>query len=253
MLLGIRDHQDAALLASPNESLTRKQSQHKPSFTVKRLTRFIRIQTQHNENPLHKQECIPVGCVPPTTVAIHGAGVCLSAYWDTHPQVWAWRTPRMALEISPMWAWRPPRCGPGDPPPAKPLNFPPGCGPGRPPAARHAETPPEMHAGIPPPAARHAGIPPRAAMHVGILPPAARHAGIPPAMHAGTPPPPPGQNDTCKNITFANRSLRAVILKVNHLNSCVHGSLLSTGLHQSQQTRTSPSSFLPTRLLRHGL
>ena len=39
-------------------------------------------------------------------------------------------------------------------------------------------------------------------------PPATRHAGIPPAMHAGKAHP-SGQNDTCKNITFAT-SLRTV-------------------------------------------
>ena len=60
-----------------------------------------------------RQECIPVGCVPPTTVAVCWEGVCLSAFWDT------------------------PRCGTGDPPGCGPGDSPgvgletrPGCGPG---------------------------------------------------------------------------------------------------------------------------
>ena len=53
-----------------------------------------------------KQECIPVGCILPTAVAI--GGVCLSACWDTPPSwVWAWRPPWV-------WAWSPPGCGPGN-------------------------------------------------------------------------------------------------------------------------------------------
>ena len=58
----------------------------------------------------NKRECIPVGCVPPAAVAICWGGVCLSAIWDTDPQV---------------WAWRPPGCGPGDPPDVG-LETPPG-------------------------------------------------------------------------------------------------------------------------------
>ena len=42
-----------------------------------------------------KQECIPVGSVPPAAVAVCLGGVCLSACWDTHP---------------------PPGCRPGEPP-----------------------------------------------------------------------------------------------------------------------------------------
>ena len=65
---------------------------------------------------LIKQECIPVGCVLPTAVAISWG--CLSECWDTTPlgvgletllgvgldtplQVWAWIPPWV-------WAWRPP-------------------------------------------------------------------------------------------------------------------------------------------------
>ena len=51
-----------------------------------------------------KQECIPVGYVPPAAVAI-GGGVCLSACWDTPPLGVGLETPQ-----------------------ARPLNFPLGCG-----------------------------------------------------------------------------------------------------------------------------
>ena len=56
-----------------------------------------------------KQECIPVGCVPPAVVA-----VC----WG----VWG-------VSASVLAGIHPPRCGSGDPS-ARPLNLPPGCGPG---------------------------------------------------------------------------------------------------------------------------
>ena len=62
-----------------------------------------------------KQECIPVGCVPPAAVAVWG--VCLSACWDTPPWVWAWRPSLgvvlymtllgVGLEAPWVWAWRP--------------------------------------------------------------------------------------------------------------------------------------------------
>ena len=74
------------------------------------------------------QECIPVGCVPPPAVAVHG-GVgwglpqCMLGYTLETPWVWAWRTPL--------------GCQPGDHPGvgletplARPLNFLPGRGPG---------------------------------------------------------------------------------------------------------------------------
>ena len=63
-----------------------------------------------------KQECIPVGCVPPAAVAVREEGLpqCMLGYT---PWVCAWRSPWVC-------AWRPPRCGPGDLP---------GCGPGDPP------------------------------------------------------------------------------------------------------------------------
>ena len=85
---------------------------------------------------LFKQECIPVGCVPPRAVAVCLGGVYLSVSWGTHhpqarplnfpPWVWAWRPPRPALEIPP-WpdpSTFPPGCGPGDHP-GLPWRFPP--------------------------------------------------------------------------------------------------------------------------------
>ena len=135
-----------------------------------------------------KQECIPVGCVPPVAVAVcWGRGVSVSVHAGIPlgvgletTWVWAWRPPRV-------WAWRPPQvwpgdppgCGPGDPPGQTP-QLPPGCGPGDTPG-QTPQLPPWVWAWRP-----------------------ARHAGIPPAMHAGIPPPVDRMTDTCKNITFAN-------------------------------------------------
>ena len=73
---------------------------------------------------LTKQECIPVGCVPPTAVAI-----C----WGVLPQ---------------FMLGSPPRFGPGDPR---------SCGPGNPPPRPDSPTSPRVWAWRP---ARHAGIPP---------------------------------------------------------------------------------------------
>ena len=118
-----------------------------------------------------KQECIPVGCVPPTALAIRGglhqtpppprAGTT----WDpAHPPG---RSPlNFPLGCGPgpdppqlrpwVWAWT---RSPSTSPLAVdldqiPLHFPLGCGPGDPPqrpAARLAGTPPAMHAGTAPP------------------------------------------------------------------------------------------------------
>ena len=78
-----------------------------------------------------KQECIPVGCIPPAAVAISWGGSA-SVHAGIHqpplPWVWAWRLPTgQTLQAPPwVWAWKPAR-----------------------------------HAGIPPwRSARHAGIPP---------------------------------------------------------------------------------------------
>ena len=92
-----------------------------------------------------KQECIPVGCVPPAAVAVTG-GV------STPPGA---ETP--LLEQVP-----PPGCGPGDPPRPDPPQLPPWVWAWKP--ARHAGIPPPWR-----PAARYAGIPP--AMYAGIAPP----------------------------------------------------------------------------------
>ena len=80
----------------------------------------------------NKQECIPVGCVPPAAVAICGEGSA-SVHAGMHPT----------------------GCGPGDPP---------RCGPGEPPGVG-LETPPGQTPQTPPwvwawKPARHAGMPP---------------------------------------------------------------------------------------------
>ena len=57
-----------------------------------------------------RQECIPVGCIPPVAVTVHGgAGGSASVHAGIHlpqcrpgdPQVWASRPPLV-------WAWKPP-------------------------------------------------------------------------------------------------------------------------------------------------
>ena len=84
------------------------------------------------------QECIPVGCIPPTAVAVSW-GVHLSACWDTNSPL------GVGLET--------PRCGPGDTPLGVGLETPPGCGPGDPPQMR-AWRCPWVWAWRPPPAPR---------------------------------------------------------------------------------------------------
>ena len=107
-----------------------------------------------------RQECIPVGCVPPAAVAVCGgvfasvhAGIPHPGPGPGHPPwVWAWRYPQPDPSTSPPRcgpgnppqsdpSTSPPRCGPGDPP-ARPLNFPPpGCGPGDPPSDQTPQLP----------------------------------------------------------------------------------------------------------------
>ena len=97
------------------------------------------------------QECIPVGCVPPAVVAVHGGCLSQCLGYTTPPgvgletpQVWAWNIPLV-------WAWRPPGCGPGDPPrcgPEDPLT--PSCGPGDLPLGVGLETPPGQTPQLPP-------------------------------------------------------------------------------------------------------
>ena len=98
-------------------------------WSISRTENTLRTRMHSSE-----QECIPVGCIPPTAVAIC-CGVSASVHGGIHTpldlgleiplgvglgtsQVWAWRLPLV-------WAWRPPL--------ARPLNFPLGCGPEDPP------------------------------------------------------------------------------------------------------------------------
>ena len=116
-----------------------------------------------------KQECIPVGCVPPPAVAVHGGGGVTSVHSGIH---------NPPIPPSGCGPGDHTGCGPGDPPP-------PGCGPGDPLARPLNFPPPPPGVGLETPLetckACWDTTPPRR--------PAARHAGIPPAMHAGIPPP----------------------------------------------------------------
>ena len=116
-----------------------------------------------------KQECIPVGCLPPAAVTVGGGSASVHAGIDP-PQVWAWRPPSQIPLNFPLG------CGPGDPPGQIPLNFPLGCGPGN----------------------------PQGMLGYHPLETCCKACWIPPAMHAGIPLPPSVNRitDTCKNITL---------------------------------------------------
>ena len=96
-----------------------------PLYYPKSTSGFFRNNAMSKVGPPQKQECIPVGCVPPAAVAVGEGSVCLSAC-----KVWVWRPPPgVGLETcKACWDTTPP-------PPQRP-------------AARHAEIPPPMHAGI---------------------------------------------------------------------------------------------------------
>ena len=102
-----------------------------------------------------EQECIPVGCILHTAVAITGG-----LHTPRAGTPWS----RRHLEQAPPWSRHPSEQAPpgaGTPPPQLPSWV--------------WAWKPARHAGIPPPwrpAARHAGIPP--AMHAGIAPPVNR-------------------------------------------------------------------------------
>ena len=118
------------------------------------------LSVQLNLTVWQLQECIPVGCVLPTAVAVSWGpvGVYLSACWDTPTPLPPW-----------VWAWRPPGCGPGDPP-GMGLDTPLGVGLETPqvwawippwvwawrPPSQTPQAPPWVWAWKP---ARHAGIP----------------------------------------------------------------------------------------------
>ena len=105
------------------------------------------------------QECIPVGCVLPGAVAVHGTGGggSASAHAGIYNPPW-------------VWAWIPLGYGPGDHP---------GCRPGE----------PSLGVGLGDPPGQTPQLP---LLGVGLETlPHARHAGIPPARHAGIPHPHP--------------------------------------------------------------
>ena len=78
---------------------------------------------------ISKQECIPVGCIPPAEVAVCLGGLrqCMLGYTP----------PGLGLDTIPR-AWTPPRCGPADPPPARLPQPPPGSGPRHPPCGQNS-------------------------------------------------------------------------------------------------------------------
>ena len=93
-----------------------------------------------------KQECIPVGCILPTAVAICW-GVSASVHAGIHPQAWAWTPPLgLGLDNPRVWAWTPPSQTP---------NLPPGSGP-RHPSWPDPQPPPPPGLGLdtPPPVDR---------------------------------------------------------------------------------------------------
>ena len=89
----------------------------------------------HNFIHKMKQECIPVGCVPPAAVAIFCVGVSASVHAGIHPPGTG---PGDPLGVGPV---TPPGVGLETSPPARSPNLPlgvgletpPGCGPRHPP------------------------------------------------------------------------------------------------------------------------
>ena len=128
-------------------------------FQLNKLTFFYSVMV-HGE--LRKQECIPVGCVPPAAVPVFfgGGGVCLSAFWDTHtPLVVGLGTPPPGVGLETPTARHPilPGSGPEDLPPSQTPNLPLGVGLETPPLPDSSSSPwvwawkPARHAGMPPP------------------------------------------------------------------------------------------------------
>ena len=117
------------------------------TVNIKKLKEHLAIHWISDLGSFHlKQECIPVGCIPPAAVAIMG-GLHMPLLpgsrppWSRHPpgadppQVWAWRPPLGQIpSTSPwVWTWRPPW--------PDPLQLPPWVWAWK----------PTRHAGIPPP------------------------------------------------------------------------------------------------------
>ena len=119
-----------------NTSLPTSLKQHRthgPIFIYQTRMHSSRIRTAHSSSHL-----------------LEGGSVCLSACWDTSPQVWAWRPPQVwAWRPPQVWAWRPlwpdPPTSPLGvglemPPPQPDPQLPPRCGPGDPPVSRIFDT-----------------------------------------------------------------------------------------------------------------
>ena len=105
---------------------------------------------QFSTNILSKQECIPVGCIPPAAVAVCWGAVYLSAYWDNHPSGVGLEIPLGVGPETPLGVGLETPLDVGlETPQARPLNLPPGCGPGDPPGLT-PQLPPGCRPGNPP-------------------------------------------------------------------------------------------------------
>ena len=101
-----------------------------------------------------QQECIPLGCVPPAAVTVHGWSASVHAMihppgvgLETPPGVDLETLPGVGLETSPA-------CGPGDPPWPDPSTSPLGVGLETPPGDLQSMLEYHLHAGISPPPMR---------------------------------------------------------------------------------------------------
>ena len=68
---------------------------------------YLFIKRSLTNDTMLKQECIPVGCVPPAAVAVCWGGLP-QCVLGSPLRVWAWRPPRLDPSTSP------PGCEPGD-------------------------------------------------------------------------------------------------------------------------------------------
>ena len=129
--------------------------------------------------PMNKQECIPVGCVLSTAVAVCW-GVSATVHAGISPGCGPGDPPGVGLETPPT------RCGPGNPPLARPLNLPPWVWAWRLPQARPLNFPTGCRPGDP-----HRPDPSTSL----------RVRTWRPARHTGMPPPPPKTCKACWDTT----------------------------------------------------
>ena len=163
---------------------------------------FRGVQTQY-----WKQECIPVGCVPPAAVVMGGFGPdppefppwMLAWTWSPWipPWVWAWIWSPLGVGLDLIPSISPLGVGMD----LTPLNFPLGCGPGPDPP----QFPPWVWAW------RGVSLAGGSPWQRGLLGRGSPwQGGLPACTEAD--PPVDRITDTCKNITFPQLRLRAVII-----------------------------------------